>query len=63
MYQKTAKKGILIDDMEIAERWPDDAERFIAALDVDRETQKNQAMWNGKRYRPAVEAKIKQLRG
>lgn len=48
--------SMLIDDAEIRQRFGDKADAIIAALDSDRATQINEAMWKGKRFRPAVDA-------
>jgi len=60
------RTGMLIGDAEIRETCDGfglDPDAVIAALDSDRTTQINHAMWHGNRYRPAVEAAIQQLRG
>ncbi len=47
---------MLISDAEIKDRFGDKAREILAALDTDRATQINDAMWKGKRFRPAVDA-------
>ena len=56
-----SKIGMLIDDDELRRRYPDDAELVIDQLDRDPKTQLNETVWHGKRYRPAVEAKLKEM--
>lgn len=46
---------MLIDDAEIRERFPEEAEAIITALDLDPTTRAYQPIFNGKRFRPAVE--------
>ena len=56
MPRRSPSPGMLIGDDEIRERFPTEADAIIAELDKDRSTQAYDAMWNGKRYRYAVEA-------
>lgn len=59
-----AKGQMFIRDDELRARLGAEADAVIAALDADHKTQKGLATRPADaRYRPAVEAKIKQLRG
>ncbi len=53
---KRTGQTMLIHDDEIRNRFGDKADAIIAELDKDRATEINQAMWKGKRFRPAVDA-------
>lgn len=62
MKKSDRPKGMFIGDEEIRERYPERADEIIADLDKNGRTQKGKATRPAEaRYRPDVEARIKEM--
>lgn len=53
---------LLIDDDEIRAAHGEDAAGILSQLDADPATRTYQPYYNGRRYRPAVESKIAEIK-